>query len=102
MISRKNVILAGAMAAGLCLAAGRTFAWEDKDHVVVAAIAESHLSQETKAAEDDLLGGKSIADPRLCVWADAYVKRNKAVVHSQLQKAGVRLAKVVNDLFGAP
>ncbi len=52
----RTILLASAAA----LTASSAFAWGQKGHDVVAFIAENHLTPTTKAAVENLLGGKSI------------------------------------------
>jgi hypothetical protein len=51
------------------------FAWWEDGHVIVAKIAESYLTPESRAAIKDLLGEnregeQNISDVRICTWAD--------------------------------
>jgi hypothetical protein len=55
--------------------AGPARAWGDRGHVVAAALAEGRLTDRTREGVRDLLGDGSIAEVRLCTWADA-IKRS--------------------------
>jgi nuclease S1 len=54
----------------LIVAAPSCLAWGEDGHVVVCKIAEANLNSAAKAAVKELLDDRSIADPRLCTWAD--------------------------------
>ncbi len=56
-------------------AAGPARAWGDRGHVVAAAIAEGRLTDRARDGVRDLLDDRSMADDRLCSWADA-IKRS--------------------------
>jgi hypothetical protein len=55
--------------------AGPVRAWADRGHIVAAAVAEGRLSEKARDGVRDLLGDRSIADVRLCTWADE-IKRS--------------------------
>ena len=84
----------------------RTSAWGVKGHRVVARIAAKHLTPKTRAAivailrsdEEDIDQCRqllSVADQ----LGQNYYKRNLPIVESQLQSAGVHLARFLNDIF---
>jgi len=52
------------------IAAPSCLAWGEDGHVVLCKIAEANLNPPAKAAVKDLLDNRSIADSRLCTWAD--------------------------------
>ncbi len=59
----------------VCWGAGPAWAWGDRGHVVAAAVAEARLSDKAREGVRDLLDGRSLADVRLCTWADQ-IKRS--------------------------
>ncbi|HEY2900809.1 MAG TPA: S1/P1 nuclease [Polyangia bacterium] len=62
-------ILAGLVASGVALAAPTTAqAWGPDGHVIVARIAEKHLSAKARTGLADLLDGRDLAD--IASWAD--------------------------------
>jgi len=55
-------------------AASPSFAWWEDGHIIVAKIAEKHLSKEAQTGIRELLDGpegeRAISDSRMCNWAD--------------------------------
>lgn len=51
------------------------WAWGKEGHCIVARIAEAHLSRKAREGIRDLIADRSIADPRIAVWADE-IKRS--------------------------
>jgi hypothetical protein len=59
----------------LALAARPAWAWGEKGHVIIDAIADRHLTEQARAGIREILGDRSIADGRLASWADE-IKRS--------------------------
>jgi len=62
--------LAIAALAAVAVSSSPCFAWGEDGHVIVSRIAEAYLCPSAKAKIKELLDNRSIADPRLCAWAD--------------------------------
>jgi hypothetical protein len=48
----------------------RVWGWGNEGHIIVARIAEMHLSGKARAGIKDLIGTQSIADRKIALWAD--------------------------------
>ncbi len=63
------------LALSVVLSPARAWAWGQEGHCIVARIAEAHLSGKARDGIRDLIGSRSISDPRIAVWADE-IKRS--------------------------
>lgn len=57
------------------LAPPPVWGWGEEGHRIVARIAEAHLGRKARDGIRDLIGARSISDPRIAVWADE-IKRS--------------------------
>jgi hypothetical protein len=64
----------GAWVLSILVGPAPAWAWGDDGHCIVARIAEAHLSARARQGIQDLIGDRSLSDPRIAVWADAIKK----------------------------
>jgi hypothetical protein len=67
--------LLGAWVLSILVGPVPAWAWGDDGHCIVARIAEAHLSARARQGIQDLVGDRSLSDPRIAVWADQ-IKRS--------------------------
>jgi hypothetical protein len=61
--------------AGVGFAARPAWAWGEKGHFIIVAIADRHLTGQARAGIREILGDRSIVETRLASWADE-IKRS--------------------------
>jgi hypothetical protein len=92
------------VSAAILLYAGAAFPWGKVGHETVAYIAEKNLNSSTIEKIKPLLSGESLED--ISTWADDYKQNHKNTAPWHYinllvrQSAGVRLAKILEDVFG--
>jgi hypothetical protein len=76
------------------------FAWGPSGHSIIAEIAQRRLAPLTLQHVADLpVSGASRSVPADGVLDDDYRRKNLPVLDTQLSRAGLRLAKTLNDAF---